>query len=221
MWTLTALQETYRAVDEALFKKGKPESRDGFKFPLKTGSTCTTAIVTDTHIIVAHIGDSQAMLVRDSKMHYLTRTHTADEHDEKQRIHAASAVIKEVGAERHVYDPVVGRSLGMTRSFGDFHLKADQKLSKEAQAVICEPEIKVFERTAQDESLFIASDGLWDAKRAETLRRSSVKVSDEYKYADQRTGQYVYSLALKAHMDGSTDNISVIWLRLCKGRSNS
>ena len=192
-----------------------------FARPLRMGSTGTTAVITETHTIIAHIGDSQAMLVHDSTIQYFTRAHTAHQEDEKERIEGTSAVITTIGRELRVYDPRIKRSLNLTRAFGNFHLKDDKKLAEEAQAIICVPEIKVIERTTEGRSLFIASDGMWDVTDPDGLNKSAMTVSDEYEYADLRTRRSVHAIGVRAHMSGSADNITVLWLRSCQPQTGT
>ena len=122
---MIVLKQTYTNVDTTISQKPSTEQFGLADYPLRTGTTSTTVVVTGTHVVVAHIGDSKAILMRDSKLEYETRAHTVDEAEEKQRIERTSAVIKEFGGVGYVYDPAYGRRLGplgMTRAFGDFHL---------------------------------------------------------------------------------------------------
>jgi len=53
-------------------------------------------------------------------------------------------------------------TLNMSRSFGDFVLKQNNKLPIERQAVIAIPDISIFPRTPADKFVVIACDGVYD-----------------------------------------------------------
>ncbi|KAK6935812.1 PPM-type phosphatase-like domain [Dillenia turbinata] len=111
------------------------------------GSTAVVAIVTPDKIIVANCGDSRAVLCRNGKAIPLSYDHKPDRPDELNRIQEAGG--------RVIYweGPRVLGVLAMSRAIGDNYLKP---------YVSCEPEVTITDRTAEDECLIVASDGLWD-----------------------------------------------------------
>ncbi|KAI4322109.1 hypothetical protein L6164_021829 [Bauhinia variegata] len=117
------------------------------------GSTAVVAILTPEKIIVANCGDSRAVLCRGGKAIPLSSDHKPDRPDELNRI-------QEVGGRVIYWDGarVLGM-LAMSRAIGDNYLKP---------YVICEPEVTITGRTAEDECLILASDGLWDVITNET-----------------------------------------------------
>ncbi|KAI7734533.1 hypothetical protein M8C21_025061 [Ambrosia artemisiifolia] len=111
------------------------------------GSTAVVAVVTPDQIIVSNCGDSRAVLCRNGVAIPLSIDHKPDRPDELARIEAAGGrVIYWDGAR------VLG-VLAMSRAIGDNYLKP---------YVIPDPEVTITERTAEDECLILASDGLWD-----------------------------------------------------------
>ncbi|XP_071705665.1 protein phosphatase 2C 37-like [Rutidosis leptorrhynchoides] len=111
------------------------------------GSTAVVSVVTPDKIIVANCGDSRAVLCRNGVAIPLSTDHKPDRPDELERIEKAGGrVIYWDGAR------VLG-VLAMSRAIGDNYLKP---------YVIPEPEVMVMERTAEDECIILASDGLWD-----------------------------------------------------------
>ncbi|KAM4083400.1 hypothetical protein ACB094_08G053500 [Castanea mollissima] len=117
------------------------------------GSTAVVAIVTPNKIIVANCGDSRAVLCRNGKPVPLSSDHKPDRPDELNRIQAAGG--------RVIYwdGPRVLGVLAMSRAIGDNYLKP---------YVSCEPEVTITDRTAEDDCLILASDGLWDVVSNET-----------------------------------------------------
>ncbi|KAL6341178.1 hypothetical protein AAG906_032294 [Vitis piasezkii] len=117
------------------------------------GSTAVVAIVTPEKIVVANCGDSRAVLCRNGKAIPLSSDHKPDRPDELQRIQSA-------GGRVIFWDgPRVLGVLAMSRAIGDNYLKP---------FVSCEPEVTITERSAEDECLILASDGLWDVVSNET-----------------------------------------------------
>ncbi|CAK9142161.1 unnamed protein product [Ilex paraguariensis] len=117
------------------------------------GSTAVVSILTPNKIIVANCGDSRAVLCRNGKPIPLSTDHKPDRPDELSRIQEAGGrVIYWEGAR------VLG-VLAMSRAIGDYYLKP---------YVSCEPEVTITDRTADDDCLILASDGLWDVVSNET-----------------------------------------------------
>ncbi|CAN1150594.1 Protein phosphatase 2C 3 [Linum perenne] len=117
------------------------------------GSTATVAVVSPDKIIVANCGDSRAVLCRNGKPIPLSTDHKPDRPDELDRIQAAGG--------RVIYwdGPRVLGVLAMSRAIGDNYLKP---------YVISDPEVTISERSADDDCLIIASDGLWDVVSNDT-----------------------------------------------------
>ncbi|GFP86364.1 protein phosphatase 2c 37 [Phtheirospermum japonicum] len=117
------------------------------------GSTAVVAVVTPDKIVVSNCGDSRAVLCRKGVAIPLSVDHKPDRPDELNRI-------QEAGGRVIYWDgPRVLGVLAMSRAIGDNYLKP---------YVISEPEVTVTERTAEDECLILASDGLWDVVSNET-----------------------------------------------------
>ncbi|KAG6758306.1 hypothetical protein POTOM_038646 [Populus tomentosa] len=111
------------------------------------GSTAVVAVVTPEKIIVSNCGDSRAVLCRNGVAIPLSSDHKPDRPDELLRI-------QEAGGRVIYWDgPRVLGVLAMSRAIGDNYLKP---------YVIPEPDVTLTERTAEDEFLILASDGLWD-----------------------------------------------------------
>ncbi|KAK8683461.1 hypothetical protein V6N13_039521 [Hibiscus sabdariffa] len=144
------------------------------------GSTAVVAIVTSDKIVVANCGDSRAVLCRKGKPVPLSSDHKGAKQldrslsDYVDCLHAYHAELKsgvpdrpdeldriqEAGGRVIYWDgPRVLGVLATSRSIGDNYLKP---------YVSCEPEVTVTDRTAEDECLIIASDGLWDVVSNDT-----------------------------------------------------
>ncbi|PSS33351.1 Protein phosphatase [Actinidia chinensis var. chinensis] len=178
------------------------------------GSTAVIAVVTPDNIVVSNCGDSRAVLCRNGVAIPLSSDHKPDRPDELDRIQNAGG--------RVIYwdGPRVLGVLAMSRAIGDNYLKP---------FVIPEPEVTVMDRTAEDECLILASDGLWDVVSNETAcsvarmclqsRKpssppqspgSEVNVAATCDFSDHACSGASILLTKLALARHSTDNISVV-----------
>uniref|UniRef100_H2LBU0 protein-serine/threonine phosphatase n=1 Tax=Oryzias latipes TaxID=8090 RepID=H2LBU0_ORYLA len=114
---------------------------------LTAGTTATVAMLRDSHeLVVGSVGDSRAVLCRKGRAKKLTKDHTPDRKDERQRS-GGFVTWNSVGQAN-----VNGR-LAMTRSIGDFHLKSI--------GVIAEPETQRLNiHHTSDSFLALTTDGI-------------------------------------------------------------
>lgn len=96
------------------------------------GTTVTFAYLRPTSVIVAHVGDSSAFLLRDGKLRKITRDHTY-----VQKL-IDSGVLKETAASEFPFRNVITRALGMPEVQVDMY---------------CEP-------WGDGDSILLCSDGL-------------------------------------------------------------
>ncbi|KAJ6830841.1 protein phosphatase 2C [Iris pallida] len=159
------------------------------------GSTAVVAVVSADRIVVSNCGDSRAVLCRRGAPVPLSVDHKPDRPDELNRIQEAGGrVIYWDGAR------VLG-VLAMSRAIGDSYLKP---------YVVSEPEVTVTERTAEDECLILASDGLWDVVTNETacgVVRMCLTANAPSDKACADAAMLLTKLALARH---SADNVSVV-----------
>eukprot|EP00271_Cylindrocystis_brebissonii_P005888 TRINITY_DN18267_c0_g2_i1.p1 TRINITY_DN18267_c0_g2~~TRINITY_DN18267_c0_g2_i1.p1 ORF type:complete len:976 (+),score=132.88 TRINITY_DN18267_c0_g2_i1:231-3158(+) len=116
------------------------------------GSTAMTAVLSSTQIVVAHCGDSRAVISRGGQPFALSMDHKPERFDEMQRVMAAGGHVSFCEGYR-----VMG-ILAMSRAIGDKQLKP---------FIIADPEVTWTPRSPFDEFLIIATDGLWDAVPAD------------------------------------------------------
>jgi serine/threonine protein phosphatase PrpC len=55
----------------------------------------------------------------------------------------------------------VNGGLNLSRSFGDFNYKRNNTLTWTEQMITCKPDVKVVERSTQDEFIIVGCDGIW------------------------------------------------------------
>ncbi|KAI3760512.1 hypothetical protein L1987_50907 [Smallanthus sonchifolius] len=222
-WTKT-MERSFNRMDKEVIDWNKGTVGGNCRCELQApdsdavGSTAVVAVMTPDKIIVANCGDSRAVLCRNGKAVPLSSDHKPDRPDELNRIQAAGGrVIYWEGAR------VLG-VLAMSRAIGDNYLKP---------YVSSEPEVTITERTAEDECLIIASDGLWDVVSNDTAcgvarmclkgkGRSANKknpveneepVSENWDKACSDASMLLTKLALARR---SSDNVSVVVIDLRK-----
>ncbi|KAJ7012669.1 probable protein phosphatase 2C 24 isoform X1 [Populus alba] len=156
----SAMERSFRRMDKEVIAWNQGvEVRANCKCEMQTpecdavGSAAVVAVVSPDKIVVANCGDSRAVLCRNGKPLPLSSDHKPDRPDELKRIENAGG--------RVIYwdGPRVLGVLAMSRAIGDNYLKP---------YVSCEPEVTIMDRTAEDDCLIIASDGLWDVVSNET-----------------------------------------------------
>ncbi|KAG2634469.1 probable protein phosphatase 2C 68 [Panicum virgatum] len=160
------------------------------------GSTAVVAVVEERRVVVAHCGDSRAVLCRGgdgAAPVALSSDHKPDRADEQARIEAAGGrVIFWEGAR------VLG-VLAMSRAIGDGYLKP----------YVCSvPEVTVADLADGDECLILASDGLWDVVSNEAaceVARACLRRGREKWCAE--AAALLTKLALARR---SADNVSVV-----------
>lgn len=151
------------------------------------GTTALVAVLVDQRLILAHVGDSRAVLGFQKRAVPLSRDHKPNRSDEKIRIERTGGSVTYSGTWR------VEGVLAVSRSFGNRYLK---------EFVIPYPEIREDVLDADNTVLVLGSDGLWDVM----TNQEAVKLA--CKHPDAETAARV--LAAEAYLRGSQDNISVI-----------
>lgn len=142
---MSALDKTFFLLDELV--KGEEYSMD-------IGATCCVVLITGEEIYCASAGDSRAILVKkDGQVVPLSEDHKPYDPREKERIDASGHFVE---------DKRVDSFLGVARAIGDHKYKDKPDLPPEKQAVTCKPDIRVVKRSADDDYIMTACDGIWD-----------------------------------------------------------
>lgn len=118
-----------------------------------SGATAISCMVTGSHVICANAGDSRSILVRDDKAVEMSEDH-------KPYLDGEAARIEKAGGT--VIQRRVNGDLAVSRALGDYVYKHRRDLPAEAQQVSAEPELRVQPRSAGDQFLVLACDGIWD-----------------------------------------------------------
>lgn len=144
---IAALKTTFMSIDVDIRAHQDKNLRDA------SGCTAVTAVVTPTHIICANAGDSRCVMGTAGVAKALSEDHKPTDKPEHKRIIDAGGTVQ--------WKRVNG-DLAVSRAFGDFQFKDRPDLPAEEQKVTCAPEFVIHTRTAKDDVLLLACDGLWD-----------------------------------------------------------
>jgi len=181
---LQALKRTFLATDEKL-KTAVPSHH---------GCTAVTCLVSGTgdnkHLYAANVGDARAVLCRDGKAIRLTEEHKASDTVEAKRITDGGGFI--------IHGRVNGQII-ITRSLGDHLMK---------EFIIGDPHLHHEKLTSKDTWLIVACDGLWDVVDDQPA------VDFVLENASLPAPQISKKLLIKALQDGTTDNLSIMVIKL-------
>lgn len=200
--SLAGLRQAFLDVDFVMRKSMKTINSGA-------GSTCTSVLVTPTHALLANLGDSRAMFVRNGELVFATTDHKPSDETERNRIRAAGHSVDFVGGAYRV-----SNTLAVSRAFGDFYLK-DKPVPAPAQAVSPEPDTHAVQRQPGTvEFLILACDGVWDVlSNAEAI---AIVIGSLSTHGLTAAGAQAASEALvqQSLARGSRDNISAIVVTL-------
>lgn len=111
-------------------------------------------------IFVANAGDSRCVLSHGGIVIDMSIDHKPDLVKEKFRILSAGGI---------VYDKRVKGDLAMSRAIGDFEYKTNDHLPAELQMVTAFPDVRKRRLESDDEFLVLASDGIWECLRSQSV----------------------------------------------------
>ncbi|CAO2170847.1 unnamed protein product [Urochloa humidicola] len=177
--------------------------------PYAEGSSVLVAVLEPRRIVVAHCGDSRAVLCRSGVPVPLSTEHKPERPDEMARIESVGGQIL------YWHGPRVLGVLSMSRSIGDYFLKPSMS---------AEPEVTVTDRADTDEFIILGSDGLWNATSNEyackvTRHCLSGRLAAANFPSTVRGSSASDAAALLVEMamaSGSEDNVSAVVVELSR-----
>ena len=112
--------------------------------------------------------------------------HKPTNEDETDRIEEAGKWVDD--EENGMGTNRINGQLAVSRSIGDHKYKDNAKISWDKQAVTACPDIKVFDRTPEDDFFINACDGIWDHKTNEEcvklVHEEKAKLGQFFKITD-------------------------------------
>ncbi|XP_065655952.1 integrin-linked kinase-associated serine/threonine phosphatase 2C isoform X3 [Hydra vulgaris] len=188
--------KAFKDTDEAFLLRASLENP-----PLKDGATAACVLVVNNTIYVANIGDSKTILVRTneegkSTILPLSKDHSPLNYEERQRIQNAGGFVK---------DGRVQGIVEVSRAFGDLRFK---------KYIISKPDIVKSTLTERDRYILIACDGLWKGITVAEAVDFIEKILMENEYNDDGFLKASNEVANEAIRRGSSDNITVVIIRI-------
>ncbi|GFX33001.1 probable protein phosphatase CG10417 [Trichonephila clavipes] len=125
-----------------------------------SGSTATVAVVSESRIYVANVGDSRCVLSRNGQAIDMSVDHKPDDPSERYRIVNAGGSVSDDGR--------VNNCLNLSRAFGDYKFKGDSFVPAQ-QCITAEPYVTSIDIQKEDDFLVIASDGIWNSMNSQDV----------------------------------------------------
>lgn len=163
----SAIQDAFVQTDKELLSLAERK-----KFE-QSGSTALVALLhgnpklgTALRLVLAHVGNTRAVLCRSGQAVSVTEDHTPERLDEKKRVERAGGLVLNVRGAWRIAAPANPNAntkasrreyqgLAMTRSLGDLAFKQPTQLSTP------EPDVKVLPLTEKDLFVVLATDGIF------------------------------------------------------------
>ena len=167
------------------------------------GSTAVVALLMHTHLTVANIGDSRAMLCRNNQAVPLTRDHSADDEEERRRIQSCGGTARHVMGQWRVGEA----GLAVTRSIGDEDVKGVGVVAEaDLTTIVIRPDIDSF--------VILGTDGLWD-------QLSGQQAVDIVMNTVKQPAMCAQRLVTEAVTRGSLDNVTAVVMFIPGGKSET
>jgi len=177
--TADALRSAFRAFDAEVARE-------------KAGAAAVVVVLQAESLLIANIGDSEALLVSETGHDVVTQDHRLVNREELERVVAAGA---------QIWGPYMrlpnGRAVMTTRAFGDAPFKRIGQIS--------EPAIGSRTLGPGDRWLVLASDGVWDPLAAEVVAAI---------VRPEPTAEAAADRLLREALAAGDDNVSVVVVRL-------
>merc|ERR1712110_715277 len=159
-------------------------------------------------LVLAHVGDSRAVLCRAGQAVAVSEDHKPDRLDEKKRIERAGGLVLNVRGAWRIAAPANPRGtskssrreysgLNMTRSLGDLCFKRPTALS------MPEPEVKVLPITDKDSFLVLANNGIYNVLSNQEV----VECAGRYWDDPEEAGKNIVRTAFQK---GSDENLTAL-----------
>ena len=183
-----ALKRSFHQANEHFLKIAE-------KMKYHDGSTGICAVVRDSKVLVANVGDCRALIISGGRPIQMSIDQKPTNPEEQKRIVAlGGTVVYCMGVAR------VNRVLAVSRAFGNRTLRS-----------VIRPDAEMMQRelTKDDDYIVIASDGLWDV-----LKNKDVCDLCYSPFAQGSPQAIAEELVQSALMRGSMDNVTCVVVKL-------
>lgn len=170
-----ALTQSFRQIDELLEQPSAASELRELTIPgnmerdsaENCGATALCGLLLGSQLVLAHAGDSRAVLCRQGKAVPVTEDHKPELPRETARIEAAGGFVQEEALARGGVGYRVNGNLNLSRALGDLRYKDAGKPAE--KHIICGvPDTRcVTLQAGEDEFLLMACDGVWECMSAQ------------------------------------------------------
>ena len=199
------------AVRKCILQADKDFLEHAVSAELADGTTATVAIVKDKELLVANVGDSEAVLAaRDGELKAISMSniHCVKENpDEVERVKAAGGLIYRNRVGHPALNPAYF-SIGVSRAIGDLMFKHPHYTDSKESGIIADPEFKqVVLEEDKHSFLILACDGLWGSmNHQQAVDIVGACLAERADDADAAAA----ALVDKALEEGSLDNVTAM-----------
>jgi serine/threonine protein phosphatase PrpC len=177
---------------------------------IRSGSTACVCLLTEKNrtrrLHVAWCGDSQFCLIKNGRVDFVNEPHKPSSESERARIEAVGGYVTCASGTWRIND-----TLAVSRSFGDCEFQG-------AGGLTCEPDVRTIELDGSEDYLILGCDGLFehislDAELCSFIDEAAVMSTISNNEAE-KSPNLAELLVNRAKENGSSDNISAIFVRL-------
>lgn len=168
-----------------------------------SGSTGVFLLLKNGKLYCGNVGDSRAIASINGEVQQLSFDHKPNNEGEAKRIAAAGGFVE--------FNRING-NLALSRAFGDYAYKMNDKKSPEEQMVTACPDVVVKELTTAHEFVVMACDGIWDVmSNQEVLQFVRRRISEKMELSQICEDLMSTCLAPDCQMGGlGCDNMTVV-----------
>jgi len=204
-----AIKEAFAQTDKEILSLSERKKFDA------SGCTALVALLhgnpklgTPLRLVLAHVGDSRAVLCRAGQAVAISEDHKPDRMDERKRVERAGGLVLNVRGSWRIAAPAnpnaSGRAsrreyqgLALSRSLGDLAFKQPTQLS------VPDPEVKVLPLTEKDLFLILGTDGIYKVL-------SNQEVVDLASRHWEDPEEAAKAIVRAAFQQGSDDNLTAV-----------
>ncbi|KAH7731597.1 phosphatase 1E [Aphelenchoides avenae] len=184
-----AMHNAFKKFDERLTVRCEKEASN-----IRSGTTAACAYLKGGIGYLGWCGDSSVGVLRPDSIVTLTRRHTPNDPEERERIEATGGVVVPIQGEMRV-----NGVLNISRALGD--IQAKPMVSSEA-------EFRKYAFSDDDLVLFLSSDGIWDTLSEDEIYKLVRAFRDTH--AETEYERLATFIADKAKEEGASDNLTLI-----------
>ena len=201
------------------FIKNKATTSEGEKGDT-SGSCGCMLMIHNNRCIIANVGDSRCVIIKNAKVDFTTTDHKPNTEEERERITKAGGRIYQTarlfplyqnGKEIDIPWRVSPGGLSVSRTFGDIEAK-EEKYGGMKNVVVALPDITEYELSEDINFIVLGCDGIFDVLSNEDLIEcSKIAIREKKnKKVNELCGEIVGNIIKASLAKDSFDNVSCV-----------